>query len=1042
MGLGAGRDQDLSVGDLIEVFWSGDNAFYKGRVTRSNKDGSWRVEYDDGDKEDLDMSTENWRRVGADVQKGVASATIGKTNVRHSELADAPEVDAVAMPKLDDAAAAAANRPVGNWGLAPSQRKKSLSPTRKPAESGSRDGLGKDPVVYLRTGDGVLVPPTSRGATSQSAMKVSSTAAGGSSAAERPKSKDSGMHVVSAPPPSLGKREPAVTSSDDVVMTDAALGDKRLSQIPSTVVNKATSSNPEARDQKQKKKSKSGSAKPATLMEGVSARAEASTSTSLTPPAPPVARPIDASRTEIKTSVAAPAVHAETGAKTAAAVTFVAKKVKPASDPGPTVGTTNKPSSASGAENSPQATIKKGGTGPVPKTDKVITFVAAAAGAAAVAAANRSVPMPQPSDHGFDLANNNDDDGYVTDMTDDSIGAEEVAAALGGDRPMSVATGAAALPEPTSARSLPQAGPNKRATTERGERDEQNLRVQKRQRTDSETNVVPDDDGDSESDGMLADAEAAAARRRAIERRMRGGVRTGMRGSMDRAPGSGSGRAPVETVRKRGPILHDDPSHGQGPAAQMAQTVEQRLEAIERSIAQLPQQMLHMLQGDTNSLGQNINRQHDGVLEQLEQARIEMRNFRQELRFAAMERSKDMENSLKDYMNVMLTSAVSEIVRQVSGSGAGRGHMMIGGSGGGGVALENGSPVGMMRGAPSGSRSGVMDSRRGSFDGPSPLLTARAPPMQQIPMYTNAPSGRGMAGGPIQNLMGPSVGRSGAAGGRSVSNTQGRVRNPSFSNMESRRMTGPPLSPEEVQACELKFQLTQLVARQVTVWLLETPHECQMYNRVRWAKEMSTTCLRQVAEQLRLFGSFEHAHKTLSTSLGNDAVELAWFLHPADAKSLSHARRSYAAWDPPPRDDEWAIEEVLLQELSERFHIARSSYELKPTDTALTAAVAVTRLASSDEIYRDPGVGISSGAGARASGGQSGSGGVGEPSASAGPAMQARQESGQQMRGAGGHGMAASGSAKTRVFTYRRNGQIVRSSSPPQRNDVLIAYDG
>ncbi|KAK3250736.1 hypothetical protein CYMTET_39896 [Cymbomonas tetramitiformis] len=51
------RVQDLE----IEVFWKDDDCFYPGVVTEFNEEGKAHVLYDDGDKETLDLSEENFK---------------------------------------------------------------------------------------------------------------------------------------------------------------------------------------------------------------------------------------------------------------------------------------------------------------------------------------------------------------------------------------------------------------------------------------------------------------------------------------------------------------------------------------------------------------------------------------------------------------------------------------------------------------------------------------------------------------------------------------------------------------------------------------------------------------------------------------------------------------------------------------------------------------------------------------------------------------------------------------------------------------------
>lgn len=144
-----------------------------------------------------------------------------------------------------------------------------------------------------------------------------------------------------------------------------------------------------------------------------------------------------------------------------------------------------------------------------------------------------------------------------------------------------------------------------------------------------------------------------------------------------------------------------------------------------------------------------------------------------------------------------------------------------------------------------------------------------------------------------------------------------------------------------------QMRVTHLVARQVTVWLLETPHE-QQYRGMpltRWAKHTSAGAFLSVSERLSQFQSYTQAHSTLSTSLGNDAVELSWFVRPSDPQNVILARRNYAAWDPPPTDAEWNCEAVLLREVARGFHDAIRQYQ-RSEESELRAAIIVTKRAA------------------------------------------------------------------------------------------------
>lgn len=149
----------------------------------------------------------------------------------------------------------------------------------------------------------------------------------------------------------------------------------------------------------------------------------------------------------------------------------------------------------------------------------------------------------------------------------------------------------------------------------------------------------------------------------------------------------------------------------------------------------------------------------------------------------------------------------------------------------------------------------------------------------------------------------------------------------------------------------LSVRVSHLVARQVTVWLLETPHE---YDPAAgpiavWARQSAVCTFERVAEQLMRFKSYMQGYQTLCSSLGNDAVELQWFVSPGVQEHLRRARRNYAAWDPPPSNDEWTAEMALLRELSERFDNALQRFDMKDM-TDIEACVAVSQIAASDSL--------------------------------------------------------------------------------------------
>eukprot|EP00177_Eucheuma_denticulatum_P005484 GFKZ01009971.1.p1 GENE.GFKZ01009971.1~~GFKZ01009971.1.p1 ORF type:complete len:1025 (+),score=164.88 GFKZ01009971.1:351-3425(+) len=149
----------------------------------------------------------------------------------------------------------------------------------------------------------------------------------------------------------------------------------------------------------------------------------------------------------------------------------------------------------------------------------------------------------------------------------------------------------------------------------------------------------------------------------------------------------------------------------------------------------------------------------------------------------------------------------------------------------------------------------------------------------------------------------------------------------------------------------LKARVSHLAARQVTVWLLETPHEYEPSSGPVeiWARNVATLIFKKVVEQLMRFESYIKAYQTLCSSLGNDAVELQWFVSPDVRDHLDRARRNYGAWDPPPTDEEWKSEVLLLKELSQRFNSAlkRCEYSSMPD---IQACIAVADMASREEL--------------------------------------------------------------------------------------------
>lgn len=73
-------------GDNIELYWPDDDTFYPGTVSSINEDQKYNIDYDDGEKETLELSTETWRF--SSTEDGIANvhnAFIAEKDVTSSE---------------------------------------------------------------------------------------------------------------------------------------------------------------------------------------------------------------------------------------------------------------------------------------------------------------------------------------------------------------------------------------------------------------------------------------------------------------------------------------------------------------------------------------------------------------------------------------------------------------------------------------------------------------------------------------------------------------------------------------------------------------------------------------------------------------------------------------------------------------------------------------------------------------------------------------------------------------------------------------------
>lgn len=144
-----------------------------------------------------------------------------------------------------------------------------------------------------------------------------------------------------------------------------------------------------------------------------------------------------------------------------------------------------------------------------------------------------------------------------------------------------------------------------------------------------------------------------------------------------------------------------------------------------------------------------------------------------------------------------------------------------------------------------------------------------------------------------------------------------------------------------------------LVGRSATIWLLEDtersapPREPGKQNS--WARECCTQCFKHVARTLRAFGDDGEAFRLLNASLSLEEVELSWFLNPSVPEAVDRARSNYQSWDPPLCNNEWNAEASVLRELARRFSLAETRVKPAAGQSALQVAVALTTVAAETE---------------------------------------------------------------------------------------------
>lgn len=88
MGLTSSEDasNSLNIGDRVEILWPEDENFYTGTVASySTDENKFTINYDDGDKETINMTNETWKFENSDVIVGNAVERTPRTDLKSTE---------------------------------------------------------------------------------------------------------------------------------------------------------------------------------------------------------------------------------------------------------------------------------------------------------------------------------------------------------------------------------------------------------------------------------------------------------------------------------------------------------------------------------------------------------------------------------------------------------------------------------------------------------------------------------------------------------------------------------------------------------------------------------------------------------------------------------------------------------------------------------------------------------------------------------------------------------------------------------------------
>jgi len=140
---------------------------------------------------------------------------------------------------------------------------------------------------------------------------------------------------------------------------------------------------------------------------------------------------------------------------------------------------------------------------------------------------------------------------------------------------------------------------------------------------------------------------------------------------------------------------------------------------------------------------------------------------------------------------------------------------------------------------------------------------------------------------------------------------------------------------------DVRKSVIGVIALCVNVWLMENPHEIDVGEDVRlWSSTTTTRCLKGVIEYLRRYESIELAQIAFDTVTKKLGVhEILWLTRNNQDFSFERVRENYHCWTPPPTDEEWEFEKILLFELRIKLQSLQLNLRLVRTAPVLRQAI-------------------------------------------------------------------------------------------------------